>query len=57
VKIIADVTEINVQKPKKNQEEKYSGKKKRHTSEIRPAAKVLHILLTFVSLQKNTEKY
>jgi hypothetical protein len=32
VKIIVDVTEINVQRPKKNQKEKYSGKKKRHTS-------------------------
>jgi hypothetical protein len=32
VKIIADVTEINVQRPKKKQKEKYSGKKKRRTS-------------------------
>jgi hypothetical protein len=52
VKIIIDVTEINVQRPKKNQKEKYSGKKKQHTSKIRLAGKVRHILLTFVSPQK-----
>ena len=34
MKIIVDVTEINTQRPKKNQREKYSGKKRRHTSKI-----------------------
>jgi hypothetical protein len=34
MKIIVDVTEINTQRPKKNQRDKYSGKKKRHTLKI-----------------------
>jgi hypothetical protein len=33
-KIIVDVTEINTQRPKRNQWEYYSGKKKRHTQKI-----------------------
>jgi hypothetical protein len=33
-KIIVDVTEINTQRPKKNQRKYYSGKKKRHTQKI-----------------------
>lgn len=34
MKIIVDVTEVNTQRPKKNQRKYYSGKKKRHTQKI-----------------------
>lgn len=45
--ILADVTEISTQRPKKKQKEKYSGKKKRHTLKselaIREDGKIIHL--------------
>jgi hypothetical protein len=45
--ILADVTEVPTQRPKKKQKEKYSGKKKRHTlkSELamREDGKIIHV--------------
>lgn len=38
--LLADVTEIPTQRPKKNQKEKYSGKKKRHTLKSELAIRV-----------------
>lgn len=45
--ILADVTEINTQRPEKKQKEKYSGKKKRHTLKaemaIREDGCIIHV--------------
>lgn len=45
--ILADVTEISTQRPKKKQKDKYSGKKKRHTLKselgIREDGRIIHL--------------